>query len=105
MVGESNLVITGLGSITYWFLTRTEVGGRITGDPLIGKGPLAVPLIGGGPRIYGTGGVVIGDLNKSGCSSGVLWTFISSLGPVGFSELFSLFMEDLSVFEELDDYS
>ena len=105
MVGESNLVITGLGSITYWFLTRTGGGGRSTGDPLIGKGPLAVPLIGGGPRIYGTGGVAIGDLNESGCSSGVLWTFISSLGPVGFSELFLLIREDLSVFEELDDYS
>jgi hypothetical protein len=104
-VGESNLVITGLGSTTYWFLTRTGGGGRSTGDPLIGKGPLAIPLIGGGPRIYGTGGVAISDLNESGCSSGVLWTFISSLGPVGFYEFYSLFMEDLSVFEELDDYS
>lgn len=104
-MGESNFVTTGLGSTTYWFLTRTGGGGRSTGDPLIGKGPLAVPLIVGGPRIYGTGGVAIGDLNESGCSSGVLWTFISSLGPFGFSELCSLFMEDLSVFKELDDYS
>jgi len=51
---------------------RTGGGGSSIGDPLIGKAPLAVSLIGGGSRIYGTGGVAIGGLSESGCSSGVL---------------------------------
>jgi len=41
-------------------LTSTGGGGRRIGVPLIGTGPLAGPLIGGGPRTYGAGGVGTG---------------------------------------------
>jgi hypothetical protein len=55
VVGDSNFFSIGLEIFISYVLVRTGSGGLIIGAPLIGTGPLAGPLIAGGPRIKGVG--------------------------------------------------